>query len=103
MYEPTLDIVISYKLADEEKVKILIKDIYTKHVHSISYYASDGSTSEIKKAQRLKRAFGAQLDPFVGIYLGKKILKGFYSETNECTLDNINTYLKNYTNECKNS
>lgn len=47
-----------------------------------------------KKAFRTKGTFSARLDPFVGIFSDdKKPLKGFYSEANECKINDIISYL----------
>lgn len=47
-----------------------------------------------KKGFKIKGSFSSRLEPFVGIYEDKKPIKGFYSEANECTVDNIIKYLK---------
>ena len=45
-----------------------------------------------KKALQTKNMFGAKLVPFIGVYLNKKIIKGFYSEDSSCTIDNVINY-----------
>lgn len=42
-----------------------------------------------KKAFKVKGAFSARIDPFIGIYQDDKPIKGFYSEANECNYDNV--------------
>ena len=49
---------------------------------------------ERKKGYKIKGSFSARLNPFIGVYNNDKPVKGFYSEANECTIDNITKYLK---------
>lgn len=51
--------------------------------------------TERKKGYKVKGAFSARLDPFVGVYDDEgKPIKGFYSEANECNINNIIKYLE---------
>ena len=61
----------------------------------IEIYDENNYNKERKKALQIKSAFGARLVPFVGIYNDKKIIKGFYSEDNSCTTNNIFKYCIN--------
>ncbi len=76
------------------------KDFYNSLINyllqnNIKYSSFDAKyTKERKKSYRVKGAFSARLDPFVGIYENNNPIKGFYSEANECTLDNIINYIK---------
>lgn len=77
------------------------KDFYNALVNyliqnNIQYSSFDSKyTKERKKSYRIKGAFSARLDPFVGIYdINHNPIKGFYSEANECILDNIINYIK---------
>lgn len=48
-----------------------------------------------KKAITIKASCGARLLPFVAVYdSNKELVKAFYSETGDCTFDNIVKYLK---------
>jgi hypothetical protein len=47
-----------------------------------------------KKAIMIKASCGTRLAPFVAIYDdSKELIKAFYSETGDCTFDNIIKYL----------
>ena len=46
-----------------------------------------------KKAFQIKNKFGAVIDPFIGIKIDDEFKKGFYSEANECNINNIKNYL----------
>jgi hypothetical protein len=54
----------------------------------------DGKYSDTrKKAFQIKNKFGATIDPFVGIKIDDAFKKGFYSEANQCNINNIKEYL----------
>ena len=67
-------------------------------LHDITIESYDTRyTADAKKGIKIRGAFGARLEPFVGIYSDEgKILKGFYTEVLECKVDNIINYLNNY-------
>lgn len=47
-----------------------------------------------KKAIMIKASCGTRLAPFVAVYdNNKELIKAFYSETKDCTFDNIINYL----------
>lgn len=49
---------------------------------------------EKKKAIMIKASCGTRLAPFVAVYdNNKELIKAFYSETKDCTFDNIVEYL----------
>ena len=48
---------------------------------------------------KCKSAFSARLDPFVGIWKNNIPIKGFYTEADECTIDNIVNYLNGLNEE----
>lgn len=50
-----------------------------------------------KKAFKLKGSYGARLDPFAVILEDGEPIKAFYSEANECTIDNIINYVREKT------
>lgn len=63
--------------------------------NDISYEIYDMRyTADKKKGFKIKGAFSARLDPFIGIYRDDGThLKGFYSEANECTLSNFKEFI----------
>ena len=46
-----------------------------------------------KKAFQIRNKFGATIDPFVGIKVDGEFKKGFYSEANQCNINDIKQYL----------
>lgn len=52
-----------------------------------------------KKSYKVKGACSTRLTPFCAIYIKKEIIKAFYSDTDECKLDNIVKFLNDYVNE----
>lgn len=62
-------------------------------------YYSEELHKERKKAFSIKNEWGALASPFAIIYNDDKPIKAFYSEINECTIDNIINYLNNLINE----
>lgn len=86
---------------------MIIKIVYNSDLHNNFYYDLLNKlhditietydmkyTTDTKKGFKVKGAFGAKLEPFVGIYSDEgNILKGFYSEVSECNIDNIINYL----------
>lgn len=56
---------------------------------------NEDNHKEKKKALQGKISCGAKLVPFVAIYNdSSELIKAFYSEVGECTVDNINKYLE---------
>lgn len=56
---------------------------------------NEDSYKDKKKAIMTKVSCGARLTPFVAIYNeSKDLVKAFYTEVEECTIDNIINYLK---------
>ena len=63
--------------------------------NNIEYESYDSKfLKERKKGYKIKGSFSARLNPFIGVYDNDKPVNGFYSEANECTIDNITKYLK---------
>lgn len=56
-------------------------------MYNESYY------KDKKKAITTKASCGAKLSPFTAVYENGNIIKAFYSETKDCTFDNIKNYL----------
>lgn len=56
-------------------------------------YNSNYFDSKKKGFLKCKGAFAAKKDPFIGVWINNIPKKGFYSEVNECTLDNLKEYL----------
>lgn len=52
--------------------------------------------TERKKSFKVKGHFAARQTPFCGVFKDSTGIKGFYSEANECTEENIKSYLKGY-------
>lgn len=79
---------------DSKLVNDLLKFLAEKEIkyeyHDMKYL------KDRKKGFKIKNMFGARLDPFVGIYSDKSILKGFYTESSECLLNNIINYLNDF-------
>lgn len=46
-----------------------------------------------RKAYQIRNKFGAIIDPFIGIKIDGEYKKGFYSEANQCNINDIKTYL----------
>ena len=64
-------------------------------VHPRDFEVYDARYFDTRKKGYLKckSAFSARLDPFVGIWKNNIPIKGFYTEVDECTIDNIVNYL----------
>ena len=72
-------------------IKDIIDELNTRH---IKYEVYDNYyTKERKKGFKIKGAFSARLDPFMGVYENDAPIKGFYSEVSECTLSNLIKFL----------
>lgn len=87
---------IVYNSLLEKSINLLellntLEDFFSKD--HIEIYDENNYGKERKKALQIKNVFGAKLSPFIGIYTNKKIIKGFYSEDDSCTIDNITKYL----------
>lgn len=87
---------------------MVIRIVYNSEIHSIKdiidelnqrhikYELFDNNYSkDKKKGYKIKGAFSARLDPFMGVYDDNgNPIKGFYSEASECNLANLIKYLK---------
>ena len=72
----------------EELVNNLPEDVSVE-IHDMAY------TKSRKTGFKVKGAFSARLNPFVGIYKDKEILKGFYSEdAKNFSVNNIINFIK---------
>lgn len=72
-----------------EELKELLKDY-----PDIQSTFQDGKYSDTrKKAFQIKNKFGATIDPFIGIKIDGEFKKGFYSEANQCNINDIKQYL----------
>lgn len=79
-------------------IKDIIDELNQRH---IKYELFDNNYSkDKKKGYKVKGAFSARLDPFMGVYDDNdKPIKGFYSEVSECTLSNLIKFLdEDYSN-----
>lgn len=54
---------------------------------------NEDAAGQYKKAWMLKSKASARMIPFVTIYKDKKLIKSFYTEVSEVTVDNIQTYI----------
>lgn len=57
---------------------------------------NESNYHEKKKAWAIKNACGAKKNPFAAIYLDDKLIKGFYSEANECEVKTILDWLNDF-------
>lgn len=75
----------------------LLKKDENGHFPTIEVIAyNEDHYKEKKDAYMLKASCGARLTPFCAIYDDdKNLIKAFYSEVGECTINNIIEYLKN--------
>ena len=71
----------------------LLSYIQTKLPESKVEAYEESYYKDRKKAITIKASCGARLTPFVAIYENGEIVKAFYSETKDCTFDNIKNYL----------
>lgn len=71
----------------------LFEDVCNEH--NIIYEIYDlRYLSDRKKGYKVKGAFSARLDPFIGIYNDEnQPIKGLYSEVGDCTISKFNEYL----------
>ena len=91
----TIKLVYNSLLANELDPSSLEKELEGYPV-SLEFY-DENIFNDKRKARQIKSSFGARLVPFVAVYENKKSIKGFYSEVNECNIDNIINYVKNKT------
>lgn len=54
---------------------------------------NEDSFVERKKSFKIKKSFAAKKIPFCGVFKDNKMIKGFYTEANECTTKNISKFL----------
>lgn len=66
---------------------------FTNALSGIMETYNEDVYNEKKNAWSIKNACGAREVPFVAVYVNGKIEKAFYSEANECTLNNILEWL----------
>ena len=89
----TLKIVYNSLLEDKIntlKLKYTL-EYFIPGVH-IEIYDENIYSKERKKALQIKNAFGARLAPFAGVYNDKRIVRGFYSEDDSYSSNNIFKY-----------
>ena len=91
----TIKLVYNSLLTNELDPSSLTKELEGYPV-SLEFYDED-MFSDKRKARQIKSSFGARLVPFVAVYENKKGIKGFYSEVNECNINNIVNYVKDKT------
>lgn len=79
---------ISYNDDSQELVKQLEKEL-TKFVDVKFKSYHEELFKERKKSFKLKGAYGTRLCPFALLTIDSKPVKAFYSELNQCTVENI--------------
>lgn len=84
---------------DDPKFCTEIIDLQSEFPITVETYDSRYFDTKKKGYLKCKSAFAAKKDPFVGIWKDGIPMKGFYSEANECTIDNVKQYLSNLQNE----
>lgn len=76
---------------NNQLVSILWKDFPTISVETFN----EDNYKDKKKAIMIKASCGTRLTPFVAIYdENRELVKAFYSEVGECTVDNVIKYLQ---------
>ena len=93
-------ILIKCTYKDESFFRQLV-DLYDEFNFISSFEGYDMNYSDTSKKGRLKckSAFAAKEDPFVGIWRDGIPIKGFYSESNDCNINNVKEYLIQLQNE----
>lgn len=79
---------------DDESFYNQLVDLSEKYKFNVEGYDCRYSDTKKKGYLKCKSAFAAKKDPFVGVWINNMPRKGFYSETEECTIDNIVTFFK---------
>ena len=83
-----LTLEVSYNDDSQELVKKLEKELLKfKDIELKSYH--EELFKERKKSFKLKGAYGTRLCPFAVLTIEGKPVKAFYSELNQCTVENI--------------
>lgn len=78
---------------EDVTLKNEIESLKDKYKFTFEYYDTKYSLDR-RKGFRVKNAFSALLEPFVGVFTDdNKPIKGFYSEAKECTINNIKEYI----------
>lgn len=57
---------------------------------------NEDNYNERKKGLTIKKACSAKETPFMAVYFNDKLIKGFYSEANECTVMNVAEWLTDF-------
>lgn len=83
---------------NDQKLETELKNFILAEMPDVKIYAYDESyTDERQKAARVRGAFSATQAPFAVLKTDEeKYIKAFYSEVDECTLDNITHNLLYY-------
>lgn len=83
-----LTLEVSYNDGSQELVKKLEKELLKfKGIELKSYH--EELFKERKKSFKLKGTYGTRLCPFAVLTIEGKPVKAFYSELNQCTVENI--------------
>lgn len=94
MSKVTLELAYTNDLIDfRDKIGVL-----TSNYPELEFYAyNESNYKEKKKAYKLKGGYSARLCPFVLFKIDDKVIP-FYSESHDCTIDNISEILNRYLN-----
>jgi len=91
------------KLVYNKKSQKLYNDLSIILARNFSYISLEALNEDYfkdrKKSYKVKGSCSTKLTPFCAIYIKKEVIKAFYSDTNECNLDNIVNFLNEYVHE----
>ena len=69
---------------------------FTESVSGVLEMYNEDNYHEKKNAWSIKNACSARQTPFIAAYVEGKLMKAFYSEANECNIDNILKWLSEF-------
>lgn len=93
--EPTLEITFN---DDCEDFKSKIANLVTNYPNLIFHAYNEWHYKEKKKAYKLKGGYSARMAPFA-LFKDNTHTIPFYSESDDCTVDNIKEILNRYCND----
>lgn len=76
-------------LLDKEALQLFLKDYDCVQLETWN----EELFNERKKSFAVKSHFAARMNPFCGVFIDDTAKKGFYSEAQQCVLDDIKNYL----------
>lgn len=90
-----LDVYITYD--DEEVVNRIMKSEINQNC--FFHFLDEGSYKTKKEAFKLKSHWAARKTPFVAIYDGTTMIRGFYSESDKDVVNSLINYLNGSQNK----